>query len=266
MNSLDKSNEKQMGGKKRRNGHKYSCKCPICVNMKHAKRGGDNDDRNFNEYEADDKNDMNNMKNDNINDKEIVGSQIAGNKKKSNGHKKMCTCPICKNMKNKSVKNLNIDKEDGLGSNISGGKKKSNGHKKICACPICKNMKKKSLKKLNIDKEDRLGSNIFGGKKKSNGHKKMCVCPICENMKKKQGGDEGVEESLEIEVSPEKEQSPEIVEDNKNEVVADDNEYDDANLSGGTRRRKGGKSKRNSKKSRGNRKTRRNRKRSNRRR
>ena len=43
----------QLGGrKKKRNGHKDNCKCPICINMKYAKRskkkrGGENDD----EYE-----------------------------------------------------------------------------------------------------------------------------------------------------------------------------------------------------------------------
>jgi len=73
----------QMGGKKRRNGHKYSCKCPICINMKHAKRGGDNDE--LADYSED----------------EEVGSQIAGRKKKRNGHKPSCRCPICKNMRKK---------------------------------------------------------------------------------------------------------------------------------------------------------------------
>lgn len=31
----------QLGGKKK-NGHKAACRCPICVNMMHSKRGGSN--------------------------------------------------------------------------------------------------------------------------------------------------------------------------------------------------------------------------------
>ena len=37
----------QLGGKRqgrRKNGHKFSCKCPICINMKHAKRSKRNRD------------------------------------------------------------------------------------------------------------------------------------------------------------------------------------------------------------------------------
>ena len=114
----------QMGGKRRRNGHKYSCKCPICINMKHAKRGGDNDELDK-ELEE---------------DKSNMGSQIAGQKKKSNGHKKKCGCPICQNMLKKKGGD---DEESGIGSQIAGRKKKGNGHKKNCGCPICQNMRKK---------------------------------------------------------------------------------------------------------------------------
>ena len=128
----------QMGGKRRRNGHKYSCKCPICINMKHAKRGGDNDELAEN-LEQQDSN---------------ISSQVAGRKKKSNGHKKNCGCPICQNMrKKKGGKNDDDDEDDdyydeednnlGIGSQIAGQKKKGNGHKKNCSYPICKNMRKK---------------------------------------------------------------------------------------------------------------------------
>ena len=84
-NSGESLDNKQMGGKRRKNGHKYSCKCPICINMKHAKRGGDND----------------NLAKDIEEQESSIGSQIAGRKKKSNGHKKNCGCPICKNMRKK---------------------------------------------------------------------------------------------------------------------------------------------------------------------
>ena len=115
----------QMGGKKRRNGHKYSCKCPICINMKHAKRGGDNDELT-----------------DNLED-ETVGSQVAGRKKKGNGHKPSCGCPICKNMRKKGGDIETDEDETEIDSQVAGRKKKGNGHKPSCGCPICKNMRKK---------------------------------------------------------------------------------------------------------------------------
>jgi hypothetical protein len=34
----------QLGGKKKSNGHKQTCQCPICKNMKKSKRGGDIDE------------------------------------------------------------------------------------------------------------------------------------------------------------------------------------------------------------------------------
>jgi len=129
----------QMGGKRRKNGHKYSCACPICINIKHAKRGGDNDilaQDKGNEITAN------------------VVSQLAGEKKKSNGHKLKCSCPICKNM-TKKKRNIGVNKLENYGnnnddiSNISGGSRKKNtksfkrNHKKNCPCPICKNMRKK---------------------------------------------------------------------------------------------------------------------------
>ena len=207
----------QLGGAKRKNGHKADCSCHICENMKNkAKRGG---------YEEDaEKNKL----------------KLMGGSKKKNGHKPNCSCPICKNMKNakkggytqeESEGDYNeMDKND---SNITGGKrgKKSNGHKATCSCPICKNMKKKGKKggeepdienqigdieegkvkgvnfqpakadttpakkeiEANHDEYDELdavekGEARKGGTRKrrrSNGHKATCKCPICKNMKNK---------------------------------------------------------------------------------
>lgn len=61
----------QLGGKKK-NGHKMSCGCPICVNMKHSKHGGSS-----------------------------CAIKTGGKKRKGkgNGHKPNCGCPICKNMR-----------------------------------------------------------------------------------------------------------------------------------------------------------------------
>ena len=35
----DASNNTQIGGIKKKNGHKLDCNCPICINIKHAKGG-----------------------------------------------------------------------------------------------------------------------------------------------------------------------------------------------------------------------------------
>jgi hypothetical protein len=257
--------EEKTGGKKKSNGHKANCKCPICKNMK-MKKGGS----------------MSTLRPANF-----VGG------KKANGHKGTCKCPICVNMKhqkaskkNRRVKRskrtrrggtngdsddegndaddeLNIsgdydnnpnpqdDNQDGNQNNVEangqlfgdddvvgpadaaavagvpdaakpaddagkGGKKKrkSNGHKATCKCPICKNMKMKKGGAIDDDSSSSSDSDsdsssssdsnsdsssdsdtttdaaMGGGKKKrkGNGHKAACKCPICKNMKIKKGG------------------------------------------------------------------------------
>jgi len=59
----------QLGGTKKKNGHKMTCGCPICKNMKH---GGSS-----------------------------CSNKMGGKKGKKNGHKMTCKCPICKNMAKK---------------------------------------------------------------------------------------------------------------------------------------------------------------------
>jgi len=197
----------QLGGAKRKNGHKANCSCHICENMKNkAKRGG---------YKDDD-------------EKEQI--KLMGGSKKKNGHKPNCDCPICKNMKNakKGGDEKPYDDTDSKNDLAITGGKKSNGHKATCGCPICKNMKKKGKKggqepdienqlgdieegkvkgvnsepnkkeieanpdeydELNAMEEGRSGSayNVGGTRKRrrSNGHKATCKCPICKNIKKK---------------------------------------------------------------------------------
>ena len=212
------SPEAQLGGARRKNGHKSNCTCHICDNMKNkAKRGGYQEDA----------------------EKEMI-KQMGGSNKK-NGHKPTCGCPICKNMKN-------VKKNGGANDVKEGGrKKKGNGHKTTCKCPICKNMAKnkkgggypepdienglrgdieeggipaekkytadvstkdegkttddvKSSGKEIVAKDDdydlldaaekgEAGENLVGGtrkrrgSRKSNGHKPTCGCPICRNMK-----------------------------------------------------------------------------------
>ena len=202
----------QLGGAKRKNGHKANCSCHICENMKNkAKRGG---------YEEDA-------------EKEQI--KLMGGSKKKNGHKPNCACPICKNMKNakKGGDEKPYDDTDSKNDLAITGGKKSNGHKANCGCPICKNMKKKGKKggedpdienqigdieegkvkgvnsepakaditpaqktvEASSDEYDELDAaaekgeaGISGGTRKrrrSNGHKATCKCPICKNMKKK---------------------------------------------------------------------------------
>jgi len=118
------SPEAQLGGARRKNGHKTNCTCHICENMKNkAKRGG---------YEED-------MEKEQL--KKMGGS------KKKNGHKPDCGCPICKNMKHSKKRGGNNDvdefvEEAEMKPMEGGRKKKRNGHKADCKCQICKNMKK----------------------------------------------------------------------------------------------------------------------------
>jgi len=196
----------QLGGAKRKNGHKANCGCHICENMKNkAKRGGYKDD----------------IERENL-------KRMGGSKKK-NGHKPSCDCQICKNMKHSKKGGDNNSDEEEMSQN-AGRKKKSNGHKMNCKCPICKNMKKrggnsgqesdneepdienqlgdnKDLAESKMTTSDLMdnenetynsfdaaekgeaGPNIVGGtrkrrgSRKSNGHKMNCGCPICKNMR-----------------------------------------------------------------------------------
>jgi hypothetical protein len=190
---------------------------------------------------------------------DLKPANVGGGKKKSNGHKAVCGCPICKNMEKKGGYKIQALEPATIGG------KKSNGHKANCGCPICVNMKHQKASKKNRrvtrrhtrrggDKEDEEDKkdedkegenpndvsydgddlnpnpedenpedgadaelpnmNLFedddvagptdvkpkqpppvdgGRKRKGNGHKPTCKCPICKNMRKsrtKKGGDE----------------------------------------------------------------------------
>jgi hypothetical protein len=149
---MNKSNidEVKLGGARRKNGHKTTCTCHICENMKNkAKRGGYREEI----------------------EKKV--EYISGGSKKPNGHRKDCNCPICQNMKNKKYKTTKtkknmkksggesfLKKENQEEIDFDGGKKKSNGHKANCKCPICKNMVKRKEKKggEEPDIENQLGN------------------------------------------------------------------------------------------------------------
>jgi hypothetical protein len=113
------------GKKKKSNGHKENCGCPICKNMRktHNKKGGE---------EPDIENQLGDIEEGQVKaeplpsktetrasaketfasdsdydaldaaEKGIAGPNVVGGtrkKRKTNGHKSNCRCPICKNMK-----------------------------------------------------------------------------------------------------------------------------------------------------------------------
>ena len=160
-------NSKLVGGK-RKNGHKFSCSCHICENMKNkAKRGGYADDvKKAQEY-------------------------AAGSKKK-NGHRQACRCPICKNMKNSK-------KRYGKKSNRRTMKRRGGGDDEeedyMMDIPEEDEVKEKEgegkeKEDKGKEKEGETEKEPKGGRKKKrgNGHKANCKCPICKNMRKKKGG------------------------------------------------------------------------------
>ena len=137
MNSENKYPETvfNVGGAKRKNGHKATCGCHICENiMNKAKRG---------DY------------------KQKVASG------KVNGHKAECRCPICKNMMAKrgrsggapdnDEKSPSSDslKQVGRQTKKLRGGKKSNGHKAACLCPICKNMRSSRMSRRNRSRSNK---------------------------------------------------------------------------------------------------------------
>jgi hypothetical protein len=126
----EKEKEKMMGGSKKKNGHKKDCNCPICKNMKNSIkrvgkkvsrrtrkiRGGDDSIEDKVENDTDDTTDNDTTDNDTTDNDTTDNSTLeqtkdveqslevkkedkkVGGKKKKNGHKVNCQCPICKNM------------------------------------------------------------------------------------------------------------------------------------------------------------------------
>lgn len=75
------SDKPSLGGARKKNGHKQTCSCHICENMKNKEnRGG---------YEKEAK---------------YKEEKRRGVPQKKNGHRSDCSCPICKNMKNSRKK------------------------------------------------------------------------------------------------------------------------------------------------------------------
>ena len=108
---IEKKNEYISGGLKKKNGHRKDCKCPICKNMKNAKKGG-----NDNEEEEP----MRQIDFEKREQHESMAFQ-GGKRKKSNGHKLNCMCPICKNMRKSKKGGDEPDEENQLGDIEEGG-------------------------------------------------------------------------------------------------------------------------------------------------
>jgi hypothetical protein len=109
---LDKEKEKMTGGSRKKNGHRRDCKCPICKNMSRSKnmsrfkkRGGGSDDNSSSSSDDSSSEDDSSSSEDNSISPEddtnsnSLDTKIGGRKKRGNGHKPNCKCPICKNMR-----------------------------------------------------------------------------------------------------------------------------------------------------------------------
>ena len=192
MQDLKPANVSSGGGKKKSNGHKGTCKCPICKNM--AKKGGS-------KIQA------------------LEPASIGGGKK-SNGHKAMCKCPICVNMKHQqaSKKNRRVtrgkrtrrggikrkydayisedEEDDEEDLDLSDDDEDDNDVAPAAVAPAAADDDDDDaaddaaadddddgLVGLNIDPPTKK-QKTKGGRKKGNGHKPTCKCPICKNMKK----------------------------------------------------------------------------------
>ena len=183
MQALEPAN---VGGGKRSNGHKGTCKCPICKNMMKKKSGG-------NKY-------LELKKTNSTGTSSVVkgGSKIQalepasiGGGKRSNGHKTTCKCPICVNMKHQQVSKKN--------RRVTRGKRTRRGGDKDDDDDTNDDDTDKDIDDVDTDTNDDTDSkkppSITGGRKKrkgkGNGHKLTCTCPICKNMRKsgtKKGG------------------------------------------------------------------------------
>jgi len=113
---IKKHRLKKLGGSKKKNGHKPECNCPICKNMKNMvnnkkKKGGNLISNTDSDSDSDSDSTSSSSSEENL----FKGG--IKKKKRGNGHKITCKCPICKNIRNKKggdESNLNnlFGKED----------------------------------------------------------------------------------------------------------------------------------------------------------
>ena len=105
--------------KKKSNGHKANCCCPICKNMKKNKKGGNDEPDIENQMGDIEEGKVKGVNSDSATTpakKEVeadpdeydeldtleAGKGGTRKRRRSNGHKATCKCPICKNMKKKT--------------------------------------------------------------------------------------------------------------------------------------------------------------------
>ena len=143
----EKEREYLAGGYKKKNGHRKTCRCPICKNMKNSKkrggskssrrtkkrRGGEDEDAEDDEVdkkledESEDETDISDEEEDETDTSDEEEEQKGGRRKKrGNGHKSNCKCPICKNMRKKKGGDQ-PDIENQIGDIEEGGIKATTG-------------------------------------------------------------------------------------------------------------------------------------------
>jgi hypothetical protein len=111
---LERRSIQFQGGKgKKSNGHKNNCMCPICKNMKNAKKGGKDNAEPERQIDFEKEQEQESIDFD------------GGKRKKSNGHKDNCMCPICKNMRKLKKGGEEPDVENQIGDIEEGGIKAS---------------------------------------------------------------------------------------------------------------------------------------------
>ena len=112
--------------KKRGNGHKANCKCPICKNMKKkSRKGGEEPD---NESESGD-----------LEEGGIKAQPVPKNTEYSDIEPKEVEASDDDYEKGESEQEMKVGGRKGGKSRT---KRRGNGHKANCMCPICKNMRK----------------------------------------------------------------------------------------------------------------------------
>jgi hypothetical protein len=122
---------------------------------------------------------------DSSSDEEKEEKQKVTHKKKGNGHKPNCGCPICKNMKKSKKGGDEPDEENQIGD-IEEGQVKANPNLQSNEIPASDG----DYDALDAAEKGQAGPNVVGGtrkrrgSRKSNGHKPNCGCPICKNMRK----------------------------------------------------------------------------------
>ena len=167
---VEKEHEKKMGGSKKKNGHRKDCACPICKNMQNSKKkGGSKSIQKTKKIREDhsetiEKEEMKPHDVEEVDEEvEIEENKLGGKKKKGNGHKPECQCPICKNMRKKKGGALENETGDIEEAGIKG------------VISETKNLETKATDKdydeLDAAEKGEAGPNVVGGTRKRRGGK-----------------------------------------------------------------------------------------------